>query len=212
MEPDYDKLVSNKIRHAEQRPVSWNKQTVWQNVQSETNATRSYHYFYYAAAAVILVLVYFGVQLMPDEVKPQVNDAKIMSAQESIELEKKSIVPEESQNNLPEQTDQNLKIDATVPRKSFRKTVSSTHQQLKPVDAVIEPLVAQIEIQEEEFLVPENVTIRKKKIRPIVGVIIESYSEDVANVKRKKPLRRLESAVPVPWDNVPNALVFARKK
>ena len=67
MEPDFDKLVSNKIRHAEQRLVSWNKQTVWQKVQSETKATRRTYYFHYAAAAVILLLVYFGVQLIPNE-------------------------------------------------------------------------------------------------------------------------------------------------
>jgi len=216
MEPDFDKLVSNKIRHAEQRLVSWNKQNVWQKVQSETNATRRSYYFHYAAAALILLLVYFGVQLIPSEVKRQVTDAKTISAQEETGPEKKSVAPEKSQNQLPEQTAQNLENNAAVPARkipdSFRETSSSAQQQTKPVDAMIEPLVTEIEIQEEEFLLPENISVHEEKIRPIVGVITESYSEDVANVKPKKSLRKLESPEPVPWDNIPNALVFARKK
>jgi hypothetical protein len=215
MEPDFDKLVSNKIRHAEQRLMSWNKQAVWQKVQSETNATRSSYYLHYAAAAVILLLIYFGVQQIPNEVKPQITDEKSFSSQEVTGPEK-SVVPEKSQNELPEHTSQNLEDNATVSRKKipngFRKTTSLVQQQTKHGDAVIEPVVTEIEIQEEEFLLPENVTVHEEKIRPIVGVIIESYSEDVANVKRKKSLRKLESPEPVPWDNIPNALVFARKK
>lgn len=215
MEPDFDKLVSNKIRHTEQRPVSWNKQTVWQNVQSETNATRRSYYFHYAAAALILLSVYFGVQLIPNKVKPQVTDAKIMSAREATEPEKKSVIPEKSQNHSPYQTAQNSENNATVPAKeipnTFRKTISLVQQETKDVDAVIEPVVTEIKIQEKEFLFPED-TVQEQKIRPIVGVITESYSEDVANVKQKKSLHKLESPEPVPWENFPNALVFARKK
>jgi hypothetical protein len=216
MEPDFDKLVSNKIRHAEQRLVSWNKQNVWQKVQSETNATHRSYYFRYAAAALVLLLVYFGVQLIPKDERPKVTDAKMMSAQEATEPETKSVIPNKNQNNLSDQTAQNLENNAKVPARniadSFRETSSSVQQTTKHVDAVIESVVTQPEIQEEEFLLPENVTFHEEKIKPIVGVITESYSEDVANVKRKKSLRKLESPEPVPWDNIPNALVFARKK
>lgn len=216
MEPDIDKLVSNKIRHAEQRLVSWNKQTVWEKVQSETKATRSHYYFHYAAAASILLLVYFGLQLMPDQVKPQVTDVKVLSAQEAAEPEKKSVLPKETQHHLPEQTAQTVENKAAVLANdipnSGPKTISPTQQDTKGVDAAIEPVVTKIEIQAEELVLPENVTVHEEKIRPIVGVIIKSYTEDVANVKRKKSLRKLESPEPVPWDNIPNALVFARKK
>jgi hypothetical protein len=215
MEPDFDKLVSNKISHAEQRQVSWNKQSVWQKVQSETNATRRSYHFHYAAAALILLLVYFGVQLIPNEVKPQITDGKIMSTQEATEPEKKSVMPKESQNQLPEQTSQTLENNAAahvknIP-KSFQETIS-LQQETKDVDAVIEPVVTDVELQGKEFIIPNNVAVHEEKIRPIVGVITESYSEDVASVKRKKSLRKLESPEPVPWDNIPNALVFARKK
>lgn len=216
MEPDFDKLVSNKIRHAEQGPVAWSKQTVWQKVQSETNTARSHHYFHYAAAALILLLVYFGVQLIPNEVKPQLTDVKIRSAREAIEPEKKSVIPQESQNHLPDQTTQNLENKAKVPPKNipnrFRETSLPVQRKTKPADAVIEPVITDIEIHDIEFQLPHEVTVHEQKIRPIVGVITGSRSVDIANVKRKKSLRKLESPEPIPWENIPNALVFARKK
>jgi hypothetical protein len=216
MEPDFDKLVSNKIRHTEKRLVSWNKQTVWEKVQSETNAPRRTYYFYYSAAAVILLLIYFGVQVISNEVKPQVTDAKIISAQEAREPEKKSVIPQEDKNQLSDQTAQNLEDRGMVHSRdipnSLQKPTSSVQEKTSHVDAVIEPLVIDIEIQEKEFLVPVEVTVPEKKIRPIVGVIAESYSEGVANVKQKKSLHKLKSPEPVPWENIPNALVFARKK
>ena len=216
MEPDFDKLVSNKIRHTEQRLIQWNKQAVWAKVQSETNATSRSYYFYYFAAALILLLIYFGVQLMPSEVKPKVNDGRIISAQEAKEPEKKSVTPEKSQNQLPEQTVSKLENSATgqvkeIPN-SFRKTISLVQPKPKHVDAMIERLVTDMEIQEKEFLLPVEVTVHEEKIRPIVGVITESYAEGVANVKQKKSLHKLKSPEPVPWENIPNALVFARKK
>ena len=215
MEPDFDKLVSNKIHDTEQRLVSWNKQLVWQNVQSETNVTHR-SYFYYGAAALILLLVYFGVQHLQNEVKPQTTDAMIMSAREATEPEKKSVIPEESLKSLSNQAAQNPENKAAIPLKetlnNTRKTTSPAQQEIKDVDAVIEPIVTDIEIAEKEFLLPPVVTVHEEKIRPIVGVITESYAEDISNVKRKKSLRKLESPEPVPWENIPSALVFARKK
>jgi hypothetical protein len=216
MEPDFDKLVSNKIRQAEKQLVSWNKQNVWQKVQSETNAERRSYYFHYAAAALILLLVCFGVQLILDDVKPQLTDAKKkISAREAIEPEKKSVIQEKTQKPLPDETAQNPENDAAVQARDIpnrlRKTVSSAKQETKDVDAGIEPVVTDIEIEDKEFLLPPEVTVHEEKIRPIVGVITESYSEDIANVKRKKSLRKLESPSPIPWENIPNALVFARK-
>ena len=95
--------------------------------------------------------------------------------------------------------------------KGVRKTTSLVQQQTTDVVAVIEPVAAD-QIQVIEFLLPVEAIVHDEKIRPIVGVITESYSEDVANVKRKKSLRKLESPELVPWENMPNALVFARKK
>ena len=216
MEPDFDKLVSNKIRHTEHRLTPWNKQAVWAKVQLETNVARRSYYFYYSAAALILLLIYFGVQLIPSKVKPQVNDASMISAQKAKEPEKKSVIPEKSRNQLPDQTASDLENNATVRARdipnSFRKTTSLVQQKPTHVDAVIEPVVTDIEIQEKEFLLPVEVTVYEEKIRPIVGVITESYSEGVANVKQKKSLHKLKSPQPVPWENIPNALVFARKK
>lgn len=215
MEPDFDKLVADKIRQTEQRLVSWNKQTVWQKVQSETNVKRRYDYFYYVAAALILLLVYFGVQLIPNGVKPQVTDATIMSGRGATQPEKKTVLPEKNQNPIPDQPAQDPKNNATVPSTENPKTIEKTSFVLratKDADAVIEPVVTDIKIQEEEFLLPEEVSVHEQKIRPIVGVINESYSGDIATEKRKRLLRKLQSPGPTPWENPPNALVFARKK
>jgi len=216
MEPDFDKLVSNKIRQTEQRLVSWNKQTVWRNVQSATDETRRYDYFRYIAAAVILLSIYFGTHLIPNGVKPQLTDANIKSGREATAPEKKSVIPEKNQNPLPDQTAQDPKDNATVPAteipKGIFETTSLVSREMEDVDAVIEPIVMDIIIQEEEFLLPDEVSVHKQKIRPIVGVIDESYSAEVATVKRKRSLRKLQPPENIPWENPPNALVFARKK
>lgn len=217
MEPDFDKMVSNKIRQTEQQPVSWNKQAVWQKLQSETNATR-HHYFYYVAAAMILLLIYFAVGPIPNEIKPQVTDAKVKSGQEATASER-LVVPEKNQNLAPDppvNDRENTTTNAAVTEitNNTREVTKPAQHETKNVDAdaVIEPLLTDIKIRAEEFLLPEEMMVPEQKIRPIVGVITESYSENVANVKQKKPLRKLASPDPVPWEDPANALVFAVRK
>lgn len=215
MEPDFDRMVSNKIRQTEQQPVSWNKQAVWQKLQSETNATQHY-YYYYVAAAMILLLIYFVVAPIPNEIKPHVTDAKVKSGQEATAPER-SVLPEKKRGVTPHPPvngRKNTTTGAAVAEitNHTRKVIKPAQHEPKNVDAVIEPALTDIEIRAEEFLLPEEMTVPEQKIRPIVGVIVKSYSEDVANVKQKKPLRKLASPDPVPWEDPTNALVFAVRK
>jgi hypothetical protein len=69
-----------------------------------------------------------------------------------------------------------------------------------------------IKIQKEEPVATEEATIPEQKIRPIVGVITGSSSENVVTVKRKKRLHKLKSPDPMPWEDPGTALVFAVRK
>lgn len=213
MEPDFDRILSKKIRQTEQRPVSWNKQVVWQNVQSQTGTGRHHDFFYYVAAAMISLLIYFAVESVPNETKSQVTEAKMKSRLKPAESEKP--VTLEKKQDLPDPTfripDNTAMVPVTEIPNSPRNATQPAQLEIQPIDVTAEP-VDGIQITEEDLLVPEEVTVPEQKIRPVVGIITESYSETVVNVKQKKRLRKLEPSDKTPWENQGNALVFAMRK
>ncbi len=215
MEPDLDKLASTKIRQAELRPTRWNKETVWQNVMSETSQTRRNYYFHYSAAAVLL-LILFGIHQIQKDKEAQFTNVNSKSREQPSEPQKKSVPQGMTDNNMTGMIDppaENNEIGSVMKiRQHVSNDVSSAERDEQGVKPIVEPIIADLEITEEEFLLPEEETIQEQKIRPIVGVITESYAGDVAKVKRKKSLHNLESLEPVPWEGVSNAIVFARKK
>ena len=216
MEPDFDKIISNKVRQAEQQPVSWNKHAVWHNLQSQTSATRHYFIFYYVAAAIIPLIIYFGAGLNSGENKPQEDDAEVKSGAEATELEA-PVLTEENPPKAPvpavknrEQTTQTTLAAETTDQTV--KTVGTEKHETEDEETAIQPVLADIKIQEQEFPLRAEVTAPEQKIRPIVGVIIESDSENVVDAKQKKTLRKLESSSPVPWEDPANVLVFVVRK
>jgi len=214
MEPDFDKLASKKIRQAELRPISWNKERVWQNVMSETKQNRQNYYVHYSAAAAVLLLLLFGLHQFQNNIQAQLTDVNKKPKQQNSESQKKSVAPETSENNIADKID--LPVAKIAPIAKIKQHMSKNILSVEPEERVVspidEPVVTDLEIKEEEFLLPEEETIHEPKVRPIVGIITESYPGDVAKTKRKKSLHKLESLEPVPWESVPNALVFARKK
>ena len=216
MEPDLDKIASTKIRQAELRPTRWNKEAVWQNVMSETGQTRRNYPFNYSAAAVVLLLLLFGVHQFKNDRETQFTHVNNKSQEQRSGPRKKSVQPEMTDNNMTGAIDPRAENNEPGTMMKIRQhvsnNVSSMEREEQAVNPIVEPIIADLEITEEEFLLPEEETIQEQKIRPIVGIITESYSGDVAKVKRKKSLHKLESLEPVPWESVPNALVFARKK
>ena len=214
MEPDFDRILSKKIRQAEQRPVSWNKQVVWQNVRMETGTGRRYHFFYYVAAAMISLLIYFGVESIPNKMESQVTDARIKS-NPTLDESSNPIVLEKKQDHKPDPTvripDNTAMVPVTKIPDSSRDTTQPAQSDIQFIDATAEP-VADIQIPVEDLLLAEEVTVPEQKIRPVVGIITESHSEPAANVKRKKRLRKLEPSDQTPWENPGNALVFAMRK
>ncbi len=215
MEPDFDKLASNKIREAELKVTPWNKEAVWQNVMSETRRSDRSYFFQYSAAAAVLLLFLFGVQQIANDKKSRYADVNKSSHQQITEPQKKVIELDTCDNiiNKIVQPGEKKEVASLIEiQQNISVEIFSVNHDEKAAGPIIEPIVADFELNEEEFLLPETDTIREQKIRPIVGVITKSHFEQVAKVKRKKSLHKLESLEPVPWENVPNALVFARKK
>lgn len=215
MEPDLDKLASTKIRQAELRPTPWNKETVWQNVMSETSQTRR-NYFRYSAAAAVLLLLLLGLHQIHKDREAQFTNVNSKSQEQRNEPQQKTVPQGMPDNNMTGMIDppaENNEIGSVMKiRQHVSNNVSSLEREDQTVKPIVEPIIADLEITEEEFLLPEEETIQEQKIRPIVGVITESYAVDVAKVKRKKSLHKLESLEPVPWEGVSNAIVFATKK
>lgn len=214
MEPDFDKLASNKIRQAELKVSSWNKESVWQNVIYQAKERECKHSLCYSAAAAVLLLLLFGIHQIPGDNKIRYAEANKNAGQQITESQKK-IQSDTSGNNrinIGQPAKKNNVVSLPEITQHNSNEILSVNHKEEEVKLTIEPIVANLEFKEDDFLLPEVQTVREQKIRPIVGVIIEPYPEAVAKVKRKKSLHKLESLEPVPWENVPNALVFARKK
>ena len=218
MEPDLDRILSKKIREAEQRPVSWNKQEVWKIVLSQTGTRPPYRFSYYVAAAMVPLLIYFAVQPTKNEIRLTVADEQVAD-----EKGKSKITPTEPEKTVEEKkldhlsepvaraTDSTPMIAITDTAPTSRDTTQRVQSQRQTTDAIPEP-VTNNQIFEDDYLLVDAVTVPEQKIKPIVGVITESYSEDMANVKRKKRLRKLKPSDQTPWEDPKNALVFAMRK
>jgi hypothetical protein len=218
MEPDLDRILSKKIREAEQRPVSWNKQDVWRNVLSQTGTRPHYRYLYYVAAAMVPLLIYFAVLPTKVEITPTVADKLV-----SDEKGKSRVTPTEPENTVVEKkqdhisepaaraTDSTPMIAITDTRPMSPDTTQRVQAEKQTTDVIPEP-VTNNQISEDAYLLVDAVTVPEQKIKPIVGIITESYSEDIANVKRNKRLRKLKPSEETPWEDPKNALVFAMRK
>ena len=215
MEPDIDKILSNRIRQVELRPVAWNKEPVWQNLQAKTHPKRRYLFYYYAAAAIISLLFYVVVERIPNEKKPQVADAKATPRQEETQSES-TVTSERSKDQPTAPVASGLDFADTAPQKKLftnsTDTPASPKLEIQNLDVIAEPVLPDIQLPEELFLIREEVEIPAQRIRPVVGVITGSHSENITKVKRKKRLHKLEPSPTVPWDDPGNALVFTVRK
>ena len=233
MEPDYDKILSNKIRETEQQPILWNKQGVWQKLQPEKTQGWHYNALYYTSAAVVLLLMYVvAIRPIHNEIDLSAGDAKIREEERSVQpitsapLEKNG---NHSPNPAVDKPNDIVAGSLTELGDNGLKNSGSAQHQRRPVDPTIEPVLADRNIQEElplqeevssqekvslqeEVHLPEEVTTKEQKIRPIVGVIVESDLTLVAKTKRKKSLRKLESSGTVPWEDPESPLVFMVRK
>ncbi len=212
MEPDFDKIVSNKIRQTELSPVQWNKENVWLAVKSKTDAKRSYYSIYFAAAAIILLLIYFDSGVAPTHPDPPKITSKVKPTQEETASRHTSEKREPLGNAIADKTE----AAATVSTRGHHNRVveklapiEETTNELRPV---IEPVTTVVESEKEEPQLTQEVAKQEEKIRPVVGVIVHPYPEPVASAKRKKRLRKLQSEDPAPWVDPGNAFVFAMQK
>lgn len=212
MEPDFDRIVANKIRQTELRPVQWKKESVWLAVKSKTDAKPSHYAIYFAAAAIVLLLIYFGAGVAPTHLDPPKTTSEVKPKQEVATSPHTSEKREPLGNAIADKTE----AAATVSTRGHHHRVveklapiEETTNELRPV---IEPVTAAVESEKEEPQLTQEVAKQEEKIRPVVGVIVHPYSEPVASAKRKKRLRKLQSEDPAPWVDPGNAFVFAMQK
>lgn len=211
MEPDFDRILSRKIRETEQRPVSWNKQDVWRSLQAEAGTGRRNFYFYYVAAAAISLLVYFAIEPIAHEVKPPFTDVKTPPQIQPDELTTPVTAGKKHDRaSEPVLVDpDNTKVAVVIEKPDTNGNIAQpTQSELPDMVPIAEP-VSELQIPVENREIAETLTVPEQKIRPVVGIITESYPDNLANAKRKKRLRKLKPSDPMPWEDPNNALVFA---
>ena len=147
---------------------------------------------------------------------PLIADVKLASPKGEPKPGTESATQLKNHSASKEPVEEKLKNDASVPAKKIPKSIQrpnlSASSKSKAVDGEMIAVVTDTTINENNFPLTDKVMIHEQKIRPIVGVITEASSVDVTKVRRKKSLRKLDSPESPPWQNTPNALVFARKK
>lgn len=232
MEPDFDKLVSNKIHNTERQPVSWNKQAVWAKLQPQTQTRRHYHGMYSVAAAVILLLLYFTLGVTSNTNKePSATDTKMAARQEAQSTAqpvlsevnsddgKGTIGQQDNDNESVRKVENSIRaLDNTQPLQE-KSTGLAVQAEPVAIEDMNTPVVAEAESASAvttESAFPEETMARTEKIKPIVGVVIESPSTDIAKSTSNRPRFKLQSREsppdPIPWQDHWDPLVFAVNK
>lgn len=217
MEPDFEKLITKKVRQAEKLSVQWNKRHVWERLDLELNTRRKPAVFRYGAAAAIALLTYVGFQILYYE-DSDTSVATMVRHQPSHTAAEKqeSPVKETKAADKKVQHQASNKL-ALLPGQTLRS--DKIQKQTEPVletELNIASSYTEIVVEEDLITRSEDLPSIDRVIRPIVGIILPApINNNVSKTKRKRPkkvLRLLESEDPVPWESSSNAVVFARRK
>jgi len=204
MEPDVRTLLTQKIREAEQEPVTWNKAAVWMKVQNRVSPQADRPTHYYVAAGITFLL--FGTLFLWQQ-----NQTLPV---EKTRVEKKPIETPAVENAA---TAENKVKESTVEKKHEQSSVHTLSE--KPLVVNVEELPVLVTTELEDVVIPVEIVEEhpvtsisaEESIQAIVGVVIREEQKRMASTKTKrKKLRTLE-----PLDNSkiePANLILARIK
>lgn len=219
MAPDAERKIAHRIREMELTEVPWNRDAVWNRVQEESFTKASDRkYWYYAAAAVLLLIVTTYVFFNLPANKPQ---EKVVNASKPAALTppEDQDIDQAAREVVPRSHHSGPLAEVKKEQKETKENVIESNNQALPSDDV-EEVIPEFEIADVIFEIPEELPdihteeTTVEKIRPIVGVILPESSSHTAEVsKKRRRLRTLVPADPLPWEEDPKkALVFARRK
>lgn len=186
MERDVEKLIGDKVKAADQKPVAWQKAEVWSKINANTATTRRSYFWYYAAACFLVAM---GVGMYSLQMRYE-NALQTKISALSAAINK---VTEKTASPQPVTTQTNCENDNAC-FKRIAKISTPTRQQ--HVDATMLPGTVGLQ-QETPALVEENTpaltevastetnVAKPYRVQPIIGVIIPE-EKDITIAKQKK--------------------------
>lgn len=184
MEPNQDDRIREKIREAEQNPVSWNKDEVWNRVNPQPKKERS-HAVYYAAAslaALMAMSMYAWVvyqdheyQIRMSSLELAIEKARSSSLQETRIAE----VPVDCKEPLPStlQADKQLKSV-----QKFEQPVAATNPE-QETRGITQVEVVTTSPSEKSADVAEVPTPAQKVEEPIVSTTSREFTPTVITIQ-----------------------------
>ena len=191
MEHDIEKIIQEKVKIAEQKPVKWEKDGAWDKISTELRPKKKTRIFYYAAASLILAttLLIYSLQF--------VKQKGINQKLKSLELAVANKVDERVDD---QQTfSQDCPEERHVVEQQKRTKPYNKNRKVKEANPVVNS-VTEVEVR-EKLPLPQTqseqeteqgslspykpIATKSHRVEPIIGVIIPQR-EAVTVVKEKK--------------------------
>jgi hypothetical protein len=188
MEPDYEKIIQNKIVTFEQAPVSWNREKVWMVIEDNLPRKRSpYRVGWLAAAAMLIVSIFLFVQRQRMEAIQQ--QARLVQLESGIA---------HLSAGMPAPACEATCLKPHVPARSRVKRI----QTATPVESIVQPVM---EVAREVTTLPGTETAKEmqplavaeeRQVAPIIGYIPPPVANLAMRISKKSKLRIGQSAEP----------------
>ncbi|HEY9047029.1 MAG TPA: hypothetical protein VIN08_14090 [Ohtaekwangia sp.] len=192
MEPNTEKIFQQKIREAEQRPVYWQKDTLW--LRMDMKPRRSHRHLYLAIAASFMLIAVTGIYsyrhltgkyeaLIVQGAAPKKQPNKLEAVVAPHAPLEKSIAilqPAEDQSKKIKPAE-NIAVTVAIP---VHESIVDTQTASIPTVATVDSVAATEQTQTPRVA-------EEKKIRPIVGVIPAPEQQPLATHREKKTKFRI---------------------
>lgn len=185
---DFEKIISHKIRMAEQVPIPWQKDRVWQNIEWKSSKSRSL-YFYYAAASIIIastLTAYFLIKTVHEQ-----SNLRIQSLETAISNQLKS--RQETQHVTAERACETTTVQG-IPANSIQRHTTQLNATAKVEPQLDIPMLNE---EPEEALVVVDIQIptdtgqQDQAHQPVIEAIIGFIppTQEKTNVVKMKKMK-----------------------
>jgi len=206
MERNLENFFSEKIRLAEQKPVTWNKDTTWHLVTMSLEPQRKRTPFFYAAACLLMLVMLVGVQIGSYQADVDVKLTPLAASP----IRPSSYLPIEEECKVTQQRVVNQTTHTTLPHQPEPEQI--TDPLPEPTESIDRWIAAEsTETSLQPFPADEK-TPEVQAVEPIIGIIIPERKTDKVVTEKKVKFRwfkpQEQNGLEPPDTNVKN--VFAR--
>lgn len=192
MEHEINKLIREKVRAAEGKPASWQKERVWQMIRIEKAPIPHRPLYYYVAASIVIILsvIFYRIQL---ENQKQLT-LKIASLESAIIDKNKSGAQDDpgfnalkaDETNCAEPNAQTSTATREI-RSKQQQNVANDQPEIIPVVQDDRPEIAKVVINDDPVSDSVEIMSETTPVQAIIGFIPKS--QDVAITSKVKKSR-----------------------